>query len=96
MNKKEQWANEVLDSLNGIKKASPDSDLFNKIVAQLPTENSTKIIPLSYLSWVAVAACLIICVNIYVFNATLNTTKQEQELVTTTTVLSDYSIYNSN
>lgn len=94
MDKKEEWANEVLNSLNGMKRAEPSTDLFDKISAKLP-KNEAKIIPLKRLRWVAAAACLFIAVNVYVFNYQI---KNKQEVsysqTSTSTLLSNYSIYN--
>lgn len=94
MNKNEQWANEVLHSLDGMQKATPKVDLFDKIMTQLPQEKKAKIIPLRKLRWAAVAASIIIGVNVYVFSSGMNqagqntaTTATEYQLVT------DYSLY---
>lgn len=91
MNQKEEWANEVLQSLDGIKRAEPQGDLFAKITAQISEEKIVKIIPLKRLVWVAAAACIIIAVNVYSFTPEL--TSVENQLVKTE-LLTDYSLYN--
>lgn len=95
MDKKEQWANKVIQSLDGMQKAEPSADLFAKITAQLSTEKVDNIIPLHRLSLVAAVACIFIVANIYIFN---NNIKNKQENIysqtTETTLLSNYLIYN--
>lgn len=95
MDKKSQWADEVLNSLDGIKSAKPNNDLFAKIQAQLPIKREVKVIPLQRLRWIAVASCLIIAVNIYVFTGELkaNTTEVAQT-TTNNELLTNYSFYN--
>lgn len=96
MDKKEQWANEVLQSLDNIERAEPSADLFAKISAQLPAKEKTaKVIPLRNLRWVAAAACFIISANIYVFGSGLNSAKQKAETASTQEygLISDYSLY---
>lgn len=90
-NKKEQWADEVLNSLEHLQKAEPGADLFAKITAQLPRTKVAKIIPLNRLIWIATAACIVIAVNIFVLNAKIKS--DQNNLATTTCLLSDYSIY---
>lgn len=95
MDKKEQWANEVLQSLDGIKSAEPQADLFAKITAKIAKEKVVKIIPLKHLRWVAAAACVIIGVNIYVFNSGINSAKNTNvNTIEVYEILSDYSLYN--
>jgi hypothetical protein len=65
MNKKEKWAEEVLQSLTGINKAVPNPDLFAKITLRLQADKQTNIIPLHQLRWVSVAACVVVALNIY-------------------------------
>lgn len=95
MDKKEQWVNEVLQSLDGIEKAEPKADLFAKITDKISKGEVTKIIPLQQLRWVAAAACIIIGVNIYVFTSGITTTKNTNINTTETyQILSNYSLYN--
>ncbi len=95
MDKKEKWANEVLQSLDGMQKAEPKADVFTKIITQINANEAVKIIPLKRLGWIAVAACLIIGLNLYVFKSRLqmvkndlSKTSQKYEFIT------DYSLYN--
>lgn len=93
MDKKEQWANEVLQSLEGIQRAKPNANLFAEITAKLP-KKTVKIIPLKRLRWAAVAACVIIAANIYVFSSGINQTQQN---ITTNAeeygLVTDYALY---
>lgn len=90
-NKKEQWANEVLNSLTHLQIAEPDTDLFAKITAQLPPKKGAKIIPLKRLVWIATAACIAIAVNIYVLSTKIKS--DQNNLSANVSLLSDYSIY---
>jgi len=90
-NKKEQWANEVLNSLAHLQKAEPDADLFDKIAAQLPQIKCTKTIPLKRLLWIATAACIAIAVNIYVLSAKIKS--DQNNLSANVSLINDYSIY---
>lgn len=65
MNKQDNWTDEVLNSLNGIQKAVPSHALLDRVMAQLPTNN---LMPKWQLRLTAVAACLLIALNIYVFD----------------------------
>lgn len=94
MKNKEQWANEVLQSLEGIQRAEPSADLFAKISQKLPKEKVINRIPLKHLSWAAAAACIVIAVNVFVFKSSIQTEhltvdnyKLENKLLT------NYSIY---
>ncbi|MBU2997089.1 hypothetical protein KO500_11630 [Cellulophaga baltica] len=91
MDNKEQWAGDVLNSLSGIEKATPNIDLFAKITAQLPQEKMVNIIPLQRLSWVAVAASIIIAANIYVFSNKIKSTETIASVKTE--LIKDYSLY---
>lgn len=91
MNQKEQWANEVLQSLAGIKRAEPSVDLFVKISKRLPKEKLTKIIPLNRLIWIASAVCIVIALNIYVVRTEMNSTHYSKN--NEIELLNNYSIY---
>lgn len=95
MDKKSQWAEDVLNSLDGIKSAKPNNDLFAKIQAQLPIIKEVKVIPLKRLRWLAVASCVVIALNIYVFTGELkvNTTEVAQT-TNNNELLTNYSFYN--
>lgn len=95
MNKKEQWASEIMQSLDGMQRAEPKTDLFAKITAQLPVKKQAKIVPLKHLRWIAAVACAIIAVNIYVFDASIKSKKQttySQSMKTN--LVTNYYIYN--
>ena len=94
METEEQWADDILKSLDGIKKAEPGADLFAKITAQLPEENDVKIIPLQRLVWLAAAASIVIAINIHVFNTQNNTDANSTS--ETTELLNDYVLYKTN
>ena len=90
-NKKEQWADEVMNSLTHLEKAEPDDQLFARITAQLPRTKLAKVIPLNRLVWIATAACVAIAINIYVLSTKMKS--DQNELTANIGLLSDYSIY---
>jgi len=94
MNNKEKWANDVLQSLDGIQQAEPNENLFAKIITKLPSQKAIKIIPLSRLRWVAALACVIVGLNLYVIDFNFKRTardtsnaNQEYRFIT------NYSVY---
>jgi len=89
MNKKDDWTDDVLNSLEGIQKATPSVELLDRVMAQLPKNN---IMPKWQLRLTAVAASLLIALNIYVFDYD----KQEASSQPSTEyvkLIEDYSLY---
>ena len=62
-NKKEQWITEVLNSAEGMAKARPAADLYEKVMRDLDNPQSPKIIRLPVKQWAA-AAILLIALNV--------------------------------
>jgi hypothetical protein len=60
---KENWINEVLGSTQGMKRAAPGADLFEKITARLANPSSVRATPLPIKQWAA-AAILLLALNI--------------------------------
>lgn len=91
MDKRDEWANEVLNSMAGAKRAEPNPELFAKIQSKLSEGKVVKLIPIRRISWVA-AACLCIIANVYVFNTKLkqNTTN---ETIADNKIVADYKLY---
>ena len=87
MDKKQQWANETLKSLDGLKRAQPSDVLFDQILKKLPT-NETAFIPLKQLAWVAAAACLLIMVNVISLKPESAESQQKSS-----ELLSNYNLY---
>lgn len=94
MDKKEQWAEEVMQSLKGIERAKPSSDLFAKISSHLPDTEVVNIVPARRMAWVAAAACLIIGLNVYVFTNEIKTSSKAISQVDDTQLLNNYTLYN--
>ena len=92
MSKPEEWADEIMNSLEGIQRAKPRADLFDAIDAKIDALPQPKVIPIRRLAWVAAAACVVIFVNIYSLTSSTNTEIAEEQ-GTETPLLSDYSIY---
>ncbi len=92
MDKKLQWADEVLESLNGIQRAKPSNELFDKIMLELPKNKQNQIIPLKRLRWIAAAACLVVGLNVVVFSSKIST-KQITENTENYHLINDYSLY---
>lgn len=90
----EQWANEVLVSIEGFERARPSDTLFAKINSQLTDKVQSKIIPIRKLYWLAIAACAVLVLNIFAFssemseisNVDINNQQQAQ-------LLTDFTIY---
>lgn len=61
--KNDKWIEEIFDSLEGIKRAKPDINLYATIENQLFSEES-KVIPINRLRIAAVAAILILLINV--------------------------------
>ncbi len=61
---KEQWINEVFNSLEGIQPAQPDVKMFSKIENELFNPEA-RVIPLYWIKTAAAAAVLVLSVNIY-------------------------------
>lgn len=82
MDKKSQWADEVLKSLEGIESAVPQNALFNKITAKIPENKEYRIIPLKHLGWAVAAASVVILINVYALrlqNDSLQNVKSNKE-----------------
>lgn len=109
MKQKEQWTNDILDSLGGIQRAQPDEVLLSRIMAALPDNPLIATIPRWQLRWAAVAACVLVVANIaniYVLNVgrgltttglatTVSATSQTTTVINddAMTLFSDYSLY---
>lgn len=92
MDKKEKWAEDVLNVLDNVEQVEPKPELFNKINRQLFETRQVKIIPLKQVKLVAAAACLVFAVNVYVFASNIKSnqitkTTERQDLLT------EYTLY---
>ena len=94
MNNKEKWADEVLHSMDGLRRAEPADDLFDKILDKIAEKKQAVIIPLKRLRWLAAAACLIIGLNIYVFSIGMRSSQKENTSESQNIeLLTDFSLY---
>lgn len=75
MMKKEQWADEVLKSIEGIQRAIPKEHLFDKIMVQVSSKEDVRVIPLRYVKWIAAAAIMVFALNIYALKLHTNNVK---------------------
>lgn len=92
MDKKQQWADEVLNSLEGIKRAIPKDDLLGEIITRIPNKKESEIIPLKHIRWIAVAASVVIMVNVYALRLQKNSSNNtEENLETQISLLTDYT-----
>ena len=64
---KEQWINQVLDSTNGMRKATPSPFLFARIEQKM-RHQTPKIIPYNITMGIAVLFVLLVSLNIGAFN----------------------------
>ena len=94
MEHQKQWVNDVFQSIEGIKRATPSVDLFDKINSKLPAKNKTKVISLKKLSWVAAVACFLIALNVFTLKTELNTASNSAYTnLYDTALLNDYKLY---
>lgn len=89
-NKKEQWLNEVMSSLDGVQRAQPKDDLFASIEAALPSN----IVPIRTIAkqrlyWLGLAASLLISINVYA----LVQPQQPTQQVEATALFLSYELY---
>jgi hypothetical protein len=95
MEKKEQWKDEIIQSLNGMQQAKPPADLFSKIQANINKTNAD-IIPLAKIKWIAVAASILLLANVIGIKQ-YQTKQQSVELNQSTaesSFISNYNLYN--
>lgn len=93
MNQKEEWAADVLDSFSGIERATPSNALFDKILMDLPEQN-TPLIQTKHIRWVAMIATVVIGVNVYVLTSDRYVTYSESlEEKSELTLQSNFNIY---
>jgi len=94
MNNKEKWADEVLHSMDGLRRAKPADDLFDKILDKIAEKKQAVIIPIKRLRWLAAAACIVIGLNIYVFSIGMRSSQKENTSESQNIeLLTDFSLY---
>lgn len=94
---KEQWIEDVFDSLKGSKRAKPNDDLFARIETEIESPD-TKVIPLRQLRMIAAAAIVLLTLNIgallqYTQSQKSNYENQVTESSHQTSLISDYKLY---
>lgn len=78
---KEQWINQVLDSTNGMKKATPSPFLFARIEQKM-RHQTPKIIPYKWTMGIAVLFVVLVSLNIGALNRSKHTqTNTSQNLL---------------
>jgi hypothetical protein len=78
---KEQWINQVLDSTNGMKKATPSPFLFARIEQKIRRQ-APKIVPYNITMGIAVLFVLLVSLNIGALNRPKHTqTNTSQNLL---------------
>ena len=82
--------NDILKSVEGGRRAKPKTDLLAKIEYQIYNQEAT-IIPIRQLKLIAVAAILLLFVNIITISIYLNQEKHQPEY--TTSIIMDYKLY---
>ena len=96
--KNEKWTEEIFDSLEGMKRAKPDINLYNKIENQLFSEES-KVIPINRLRFAAVAAIFILLVNVISLKVYINSSNSNPTVESQTSnnynqqLISNFKIY---
>lgn len=93
MNVKEQWAEDVIESVSEIKRAKPSNDLFDQILMDISKQESA-LIGLQSICWTALVASLVIGFNVYVLTLNKQTVVQGSVQVDQTiSIQSDFTIY---
>lgn len=92
---KENWKEAIIESMKGSKSAQPRTDLFTDIEGALNLQNE-RMLP-AHLRISAVAAILLIVLNLSVFHQLLQSNDDSSELVTIENqrqqLFSDYKLY---
>ena len=95
-NKMEEWKETVMDSLNGVKRAIPDPNLYLKIENNIYSPKN-KTITMSRLRVSVAAAIILIILNVYFANNylqnNLNNTENPEEIISQTPLTSNYKLY---
>jgi uncharacterized membrane protein YvbJ len=68
MNKKENWLNDVENSLNGIKSAEVNPYLYSKILNRLQTKTQQNISP-KFVFASSIALIVLIILNVFIFKS---------------------------
>jgi hypothetical protein len=63
--KKEQWKEEVLNSLEGIQRATPDTNLYNRIRAKV-IAGQKRVVRRSYVAMAAACLVVLVASNVWV------------------------------
>lgn len=96
MKEKEIWTESVLNSVDGMKRATPRVDLFEDIYSEVQRTDSAKIIQMSHLRWLAAAVAILFLINTHSIYVQLTQEngemhRGESEL----TIITNYSLYNN-
>lgn len=93
MKRKEEWINDVFNSIEGIKRASPPNDLFIKVESLLSRKGKNYYIPIRKLSWSVAAAIFLIAINIYSISSSMKINNKEKEGFEQLQILTDFTLY---
>ncbi len=92
---KEQWMDEVFNSLEGMQRAQPDEKLFENIEKHLFAPE-TKVIPLYWIRTAVAAAVVVLSINLYgVYEYTQRSSSQVEQSNTDSSypLISSYNLY---
>lgn len=95
--KKEQWKDKVMGSLEGIQRAKPSPDLFDKIISEIDT-HEPKSIPKMNLAIIILGILLLLLLNLFAINQyRTNITPTDSENIENENVqyafISDFKLY---
>ncbi|MFC6268121.1 hypothetical protein [Frigoriflavimonas asaccharolytica] len=90
MKKTDQFAEDIWQSANNIESAKAPDFLFESIMEKIDEE--TDIVPINKLKWIAIAASLLIGLNILSVS-TDNDSSEKLTINNTDNVLSNYNLY---
>ena len=96
---KEQWIDDIINSMEGSQRAKPPQALFDKIETSIYRPEA-KMIPMSMQRIVAVAASLLMLLNLFALKQYQKVENRQQSFIETGTstnsnegLFSDYNIY---
>lgn len=97
MDKKEEWINDVFNSTQGMQRSQAPIDLFDKIEARIDQKDA-KIIPIQQWRAAAVAAVVLIAVNLFALqqysqNNTSGLSIESNEYADSQSFTSSYQLY---
>lgn len=92
-NREKRWLDDVMDSTDGMRRASPLDSLFHKIEQKLEQGAAyAKRVPLTTVSMAAASIALLICLNVTMLKNSRGAAEQTKESEPVETVIAYYGL----